>query len=358
VLFLSYYAVAAESPSPRQTLRVEKTVTKRFHPQPTVSVIIPCYNVEGYLQRALDSVYAQTFTDIEVIAVDDGSSDGTFRILEANSGRCKVISQAHAGAAAARNRAIEMSDSPYIAFLDADDEWLPHKLERQIEFLAEHPELGLVCSLCSMGERYSGARTIITGQDPAESDRSFRSLVQDCFVFTPTVVVRRLCLEQIGYFNESLSVSEDYNLWLRIAAGWPIARLPEILAITHERPGSLSASVSPELRLRNGISALEDVEANCSDLLPGEVRALRRALSERNYFYGSYLLSSGEKSASRRRLVTAYRQRLSNWRSLAKLGLSFLPARLSRSLLEFRSSADEHLARNHTQFVPRDVSPL
>jgi len=290
-----------------------------------VSVIVPCYNVERYLKRALDSVFAQTYNNFRVYPVDDGSTDGTLRVLETYADRCCFVSQPHAGPAAVRNRAIQMSGSPFVAFLDADDEWLPEKLERQIPLLKQDPTLGLVCSLCAIHEAGSDTSPTFTTGDVPGPGRLFEQSVREGFVHTPTVVVRRRCLDDVGLFNESLAVSEDRNLWLRIAARWRIAFLPEVLAIVHKRPGSLSVSIPVEERLRNGVAALEHVESSCPELSAAEARALRMALAERLYCYGSFLLSSGVKEASRGKLASTLTLQPTHWRAFAKLVLSFLP---------------------------------
>lgn len=296
-----------------------------------VDVILPCYNVRPYLLRALDSVSSQTYTACRVYAVDDGSTDGTAEILKHNAHRCTFVCQPRHGAAAARNRAIRMSDNPFVAFLDADDEWFPDKLQRQICVLKENPALGLVCSLCAFGHgpQHSAGMAIQLGQ----SGRLFLPILLDCFVFTPTVVVRRQCLEEVGLFNESLTVSEDFNLWLRIAARWQIALLPEVLAVTHSRQGNLSLTTPAEQRARDGVFALDHVRRSCSRLAKSESRALRRALAERHYTYGSLLLSSGAVSASRRQFIAALKLDLGGWKSIAKLGLSLFPADARKLLL-------------------------
>ncbi len=299
-----------------------------------VAVVVPCYNVENCLGRALDSVFAQTFCDYCVYAVDDGSTDGTSRVQQRYADRGVCVRQLHSGQAAARNRGIRMSESPFIAFLDADDQWLPTKLERQIAWLKNNPAVGMVFSRCASGEVARPASPAINQVPLPASERPFEQLVRDCDIFTPTVVVRRECLEEVGLFNESLTVCEDFNLWLRIAARWKIAVIPEVLAIRHLRPKSLSLATPAEERLLSGIAALEHVESACSHLSIREKRALRRALAERVYLYGSYLLASGAKAASRTKLVTAMKLRSTHGRAIVKLGLSYLPASLCGSLLD------------------------
>jgi glycosyltransferase involved in cell wall biosynthesis len=303
-----------------------------------VAVVIPCYNVEQYLPRALNSVLAQTYRDFWIYAVNDDSADSTLQILDEYSHCCVSISQAHSGPAAARNRAIRASTSPFIAFIDADDEWLPAKLDRQIDLLKQNPALGMVCSFCSVKESGSNDSAQVSPNGKPHSGRLFEHLVRNCFVFTPTVVVRRRCLEEVGLFNESLTVSEDFNLWLRIAARWEIAVVPEVLAMAHKRPGSLSVSISPELRLRSGVASLQHVTATCPALSAVENRALRLALAERIYFYGSYLLSIGANAASRKTLATVLKLQPTHCRALAKLALSFIPGAAADVLAEQKST--------------------
>jgi glycosyltransferase involved in cell wall biosynthesis len=306
--------------------------------QSEIDVIVPCYNVEHYVRRALDSVLAQTHQDFRIYAVNDGCTDNTTQILETYAPRCVSISQAHAGPAAARNRAIRESASPFIAFIDADDEWLPEKLERQISLLRRNKSLGMVCSHCLISESGSEENRHILVEDVPRSGRLFQHLVRNCFVFTPTVVVRRQCLEEVGLFNEALPVSEDFNLWLRIAARWEIAIVPEVLAVAKKRSGNLSVTTPPQERLRSGVAALEHVRSSCSRLSTMEQHALRLALAERIYFYGSYLLSTGAKTASRKHLASALELQSTHWRAFAKLALSFLPGELYGSLARLKST--------------------
>ena len=306
--------------------------------QTEVDVIVPCYNVEHCVRRALDSVLRQTHQNFSIYAVDDGCNDNTVQILETYAPRCNLISQVHAGPAAARNRAIRDSVSPFVAFIDADDEWLPDKLERQLALLRRNESLGMVCSHCLISEAGSKENRHIGVDDVPHNGRLFKHLVRNCFVFTPSVVVRRRCLQEIGLFNEALPVSEDFNLWLRIAARWDIAIAPAVFAIVNKRPGSLSLTISSEERLRSGVAALEHVRSSCSTLSPAEQHALRLALAERIYFYGSHLLSTGAQSVSRQHLSSALKLQSTHWRALAKLTLSYLPGEIYSSLARLKSA--------------------
>jgi glycosyltransferase involved in cell wall biosynthesis len=199
-------------------------------------VVLRCYNAANYLARALESVITQTYIDFCICAVDDGSTDKTPDILKRYSGFGLHFRQEHAGPAAARNLGIRMSKSRYVAFLDADDYWLPEKLQRQITLLEQNPDVGLVCSDCATLREGKIGRSYFANGHVPQTGKLFERLTRECFIFTPTVVVRRECLDDIGLFNESLRVSEDFNLWLRIAARWEIAVVPEVLAIRDTRP--------------------------------------------------------------------------------------------------------------------------
>jgi cellulose synthase/poly-beta-1,6-N-acetylglucosamine synthase-like glycosyltransferase len=307
-----------------------------------VAIVVPCYNAERHLERALDSVFAQTYRDFRVFAVDDCSSDGTLQILKSYWQCAAIFSIECAGPSAARNRGIRASQSPFIAFLDADDEWLPHKLERQVAVLKDDPSLGMVCSLCARSTQGDRGIVLFAKTTEPQSGKLFEKLVRQCFVYTPTVIVRRECLEDVGLFNENLRVSEDFNLWLRIAAKWPIALLPEVLAVAHSRPDGLSLSTAPEERFANGVAALEDVQSRCPDLSASELRALQFTLAERIYCHGAHLLANGESQRSRQKFTAALKLQPAHSRAMVKLGLSFLPKNLSRPLLKYGQAHHSH----------------
>jgi len=306
------------------------------NPPCEVTVVVPCYNAASFVSRALDSVLAQTHKDLRFCAVDDGSKDETANILLRYSNYGLTVCQEHAGQAAARNHGIRISTAPYIAFLDADDYWLPTKLERQIAFLKQYPRVGLVCSDCATIKDGNPAGSYFGSTAVPPTGKLFARLVRECFIFTPTVVVRRECLEEVGLFNESLAVSEDFNLWLRIAARWEIAVIPEVLAVRETRAGGLSLATRPEIYLESGIVALENVQSVCQGLSPDESRALRREITERHYIYGSYLLANGACKESRKELAGVLKRQPMNWRAVVKYALSFLPERAFRRLVEAR----------------------
>ena len=292
----------------------------------TVAVVIPCYNAAPYLARALDSVFAQTYLDFHIYLIDDGSTDDIEAALLPYIGRITWSRHPHAGQAAARNRGILVSNSRYIAFLDADDEWLPDKLKRQIEVLQNLPQTAMAYSDClTSGSGPSDGSYFARTGIPAGGN-IFDRLARTCDIHTPTVMVRRECLNDVGLFNESLPVGEDYNLWLRIASRWDVAVVPEALAIRHVTIGSLSLTTARDRALTAVIAAFEDVARTCPGLSRHQRDALRKGLAKRCYAYGSHLLLIGSRETARAQFLRAIHDGGRDWRTFAKLGLTFVPS--------------------------------
>lgn len=213
---------------------------------PRVSIIIPTFNCAGFISRALESAFAQTYTDYEVIVVDDGSTDGTRDLVAPWSGRISYMYQANRGVSAARNLAVSKAKGEFLAYLDADDMWYPLKLEKQVAFLDAHPECGLVHSdVTAVDEsdstivrnfnRQTG-RSVPTG--PCVMD-----LLRDCHIQTVSVVERRSCYDSTGGFDERLHTVEDYLQWILVAMdGHSIGYIDQPLAMYRRRSGSLSGS--------------------------------------------------------------------------------------------------------------------
>lgn len=186
---------------------------------PTVSVVIPTYNRRDLVERALQSVYGQTYRDFEIVVVDDGSTDETRAVL-AGEARVRYLFQKNRGPASARNLGIRQAQGELIAFLDSDDVWLPDFLSAQVAVLSRYPEVALVCARSIVGKKeakdFPLSRELIVGD-------LYPKLYERSFVRTPTVVTRKSCLESVGCFNESYPWSEDHDLWLRIASKHAIA---------------------------------------------------------------------------------------------------------------------------------------
>lgn len=180
-----------------------------------VSVIIPAYNAESTISCTLDSVLIQDLFPerCKIIIVDDGSQDTTVQIVQRyikkNPSRITLVRQKNAGPAAARNAGVALADTPYIAFLDADDLWLPGKLQAQIEVLNKNPCVALVCTPMN-GKKFKSRSDLIK--------ISYKSLLLSNRIYTSSVVVRKNVFTALGQFDPARRLSEDYELWLKIAA--------------------------------------------------------------------------------------------------------------------------------------------
>ena len=185
-----------------------------------VSVIVPVYNRAKLVTRAIDSVLKQSRPPLEIIVVDDGSTDETPDVLRQYGSKIKIIRQAHRGVSAARNRGIRSARGQWIALLDSDDEWLPKKLAMAEEFHRRHPEY-LIFQSEEIWIR-KGKRV-----NPKKKHRKyggwiFKQSLPLCIVSPSAVIFHRSLLEQIGLFDESFPVCEDYDLWLRVAKKFPV----------------------------------------------------------------------------------------------------------------------------------------
>lgn len=183
----------------------------------TISVLIPAYNAAPFVAAAVSSALAQTHPPHEIIVVDDGSSDDTPRVLESFGNRIRVIRQDNRGLSAARNVAAAAATGAWLAFLDADDTWLPTKLQRQLE-VARHADVALVYSdRFNRGVR--GALPIRQGDvhDMYSGDVFVDLLVLGNRITASSVIVRRQVFQQLNGFAEDIRVAEDWDLWIRVA---------------------------------------------------------------------------------------------------------------------------------------------
>lgn len=186
---------------------------------PLVSVIISVYNCEHYLAEAIESVFVQTYRPIEVIVVDDGSTDKSADIARSYNG-VHYIYQSNQGAAVARNTGIAHAQGKFIAFLDADDMWVPHKLRMQAEYLFEHPHIGYTF----------GKLQNFFDPEVSLSPWVRKSLLEMDLIALMTIVARKTVFEQLGGFNPSYRIGSDFEWVLRAKdAGIFMVILPEIL---------------------------------------------------------------------------------------------------------------------------------
>ncbi len=195
--------------------------------KPLVSVIIPTYNRARFLKEALASVLAQTYRPLEIIVVDDGSTDETPKVVSRFPVR--YVRTPHRGVAAARNRGLNKARGALIAFLDSDDLWLPRKIEVQVSFFERQPEA--VAVQTEEVWLRGGKRVNPKKRHRKPSGHFFDRALELCLISPSAVMLRREVLEEIGGFDESFPVCEDYELWLRLLARYQVYLIPEPLVI-------------------------------------------------------------------------------------------------------------------------------
>lgn len=205
---------------------------------PKISVIIPTYNRRVYVQEAIDSVLAQTYTDYEIIVVDDGSTDGTGAALQERYGeRIQYIWQENQGESVARNRAINMATGDYIALLDSDDLWLPEKLEKQMALLQDDPDCaGVYCKASFIDAEGHPLSWPPMGR-PLDTKDPLAHLALACPVPGSTAIIRAGLLDQVGLYDPSIQHGEDWDLWLRMAVDHHIAFIDSTLTIIRRHHG-------------------------------------------------------------------------------------------------------------------------
>jgi glycosyltransferase involved in cell wall biosynthesis len=253
-----------------------------------ISVVIPAYNAGKYIARTIDSVLAQTLPACEIIVVDDGSTDNTAEILANYESKVTCIRQDNAGASVARNTGITAATGEWIAFLDADDEWLPQKLQSQTDNLKGNSDLvwttaNYINCVCTSNRQAplldpKNARQLLSGREYSES--YFHALLNSLDGWTGTMLIKRDVLCEAGLFRPGQLRANDYDMWWRIAYRHPkIGYVCEPLAIYHlDVAGSIirkhtDGAISRELIQRHLQLAAEQGKGN--DFAPCAVRLLR-----------------------------------------------------------------------------------
>jgi glycosyltransferase involved in cell wall biosynthesis len=212
-------------------------------PYPPVTVLIPAYNARRTIGRALDSVWNQNYPEMEVIVVDDGSSDGTGTEIHKVRGRnLRLIRlEENRGECGAMNVGIQEARTDYIAFLDADDEWLDNKLLTQLPIIESHPKMSFIAcggeSVNPEGQVFHAFGLELPPYSPGEF---WRALLVKSYIAKPTVVARRAKLLEVGGFDETLKISGDQDMWIRMALNGEVGFVPEVLVRVHDTPNSLT----------------------------------------------------------------------------------------------------------------------
>ncbi len=230
--------------------------------KPLVSVIIPAYNASEFIGETLGSVFAQTFTAFEVIAINDGSSDteALERVLQGFPSKLRYIKQENKGAAAARNTGLRSASGEFIAFLDADDTWLPEFLEKQMEFLENSNADFVFCDALLVGDNCLAGQTFMRTQPSRGAATPENLLSVQVTVLTSTVVARKAPIFEVGLFDETIRRGHDFDLWLRLAKhGIRFAYHRDVLA--HHRIVESGLSGGTISQLQRTLEVIEAIKA-------------------------------------------------------------------------------------------------
>lgn len=304
---------------------------------PTVSIIIPAYNVAPFIDETLKSVFAQTFTDYEVIVVNDGSPDTEeFElVIRPHLGRIRYLLQENRGASVARNTGLQAARGEFVAFLDADDIWLPNYLEEQMKFIRARG-CDLACADATFFgdaaiERRTYMDTLMNDAPPAD-DVTFLQLVDaERSLITSGVVARRAPIMEVGLFDEALRNAQDLDLWLRLARhGARLSYQRRVLLKYRCRPDGLTGDAVNSHRRELGVFDKIEQSYDLSPQERGQVTEVirnRRALLE--FELGKLHAAKGDEAQSRESFTRADRLR-PTWKTRIALWLN----RVSPSLLK------------------------
>ena len=283
-----------------------------------VSVVIPTYNSSQFLTDAIESVLVQTFKDFEILVIDDGSTDDTKRVIIEKFGGVSQVSyiyKENGGVSSARNFGIEKAKGKYIAFLDADDAWIPEKLEKQISALEKNPEIKACYSSFFLCDKY--LNLVGVNQSERKADALSDLLFIGNVVATPsTVIAERELFQQVGGFDTELSQCADWEMWIRLATQTEFIYIDEPLLKYRQHDSNMSKNSA--LLEKDSILLMEKGFALPN--LPNELKAKKNEALARNYMVlaGTYFR------------VNLYRDFLRcAWRSIT------LDLKQSRYLLDF-----------------------
>ncbi|MBW4650078.1 MAG: glycosyltransferase [Kastovskya adunca ATA6-11-RM4] len=210
---------------------------------PVVSVVVPAYNVEKTILETIRSIQQQTFSEFELIIINDGSKDGTLKLVNCiNDPRIKVFSYENAGLPEARNRGIARSTGEFITFIDADDVWTADKIELQLAALQKNPEAGVAYSWTSFMD--SEGKTFSKDQPVYFEGNVYPQLLMGNFINSGSnVMLRRQAIESVGKFDASLRSIEDWEYWLRLAAKWSFVLVPHYQILYRQSATSMASKV-------------------------------------------------------------------------------------------------------------------
>lgn len=286
---------------------------------PLVSVVLTSYNHAPYLPQAIESALGQTLKDIEIVAIDDASTDGSQDILQRYADRVQVVlHESNRGTYATLNEGISLTNAPFIAILNSDDVWLPQKLEKQVAVMESDTRIGLVHTgfrvIDAEGNPIEGNPLGIRFHPNPQGDLLAELLTRNLFI-TSSVMFRRECVERCGVFEEHLFGMGDWDLWLRIAEHYTIGYVPE--ALTLYRLHGQNTMYQSERMLADDLWIHEErIRKRIPELLKHDGWRMRRAVGIALAALGVIYGRMGQRDRAREAFVESLRHhpwRLKTW---------------------------------------------
>ena len=261
---------------------------------PTVSVIIHTYNNEKFIAETVASVLNQTYKDYEIIVVDDGSVDGTRDALVPYMQKIRYHYKENGGIASAKNAGISLSETEFVAFLDHDDLWVPDKLQLQMEHFNENPQIGLVYAKYTS---FRDGKELRTKPEKGYSGWIFKELLSKSFIQTSTVVVKRECLDAVGPYDETFSLGDEYDMFLRISKKFQCGFIDK--GLTRYRVHDTNASNNDFLFDNENLGVYKKIYNNFTDLDGVEKKILRKRIARYSMKVAEGLYSQGKLEESK-----------------------------------------------------------
>lgn len=302
---------------------------------PKISVVIPAFNAQRWIEEAVKSALEQSLPPFEVIVVDDGSTDDTVGILEKFGARIKLIRQSNRGPGSARNEGMKNARGEWIAFLDADDKWLSSKLERVMQFAKQNLDVVLFSHDAFVIDAQGKIVGVYTYQK-LPSERQALSLIFRNTVMTSSVVMRCAVVNDVGLFKEDLNVSEDWDYWIRIAEKHRLFHINERLVMyrrleTSAVKSKLDKSLEDSIRVIIGAGKRNQLSST----------TLNRAIA--NLYRESAIRKASALDGKGAKHDIAKAVELSEWRAqdFFLYSVNFLPRSVRKKLLELKRLVEE-----------------
>ena len=289
-----------------------------------ISVIIPTYNCDKYICEALDSVLQQTYSNYEIIVIDDGSTDTTRTIVNNRYHSVRYYYLENNGVAAARNFGISMAQGELIAFLDADDIWLPEKLEKQAALFNKNDKLGMAFTENSFFNEQGVTTNKANKRERLMHGDIVKNIFLNSYVVTSTVMVRKNVFDTVGSFEEGLTVAEDDNMWMRIGMKYCVELLDESMLMYRITEGSLSRKSD---NFFIGVKAsIEIIQKNHPDLYNRlGTSAIRKKKSDLFFSEGYHYFSQGMQKEARSNFIKSYINYPFEFKSLLYIISTYFP---------------------------------